>query len=147
MPLTSGEQKTEKPMKRIIIALAAVVIGIQLIPVKRINPAVVSDFDGPSEVKAILQSSCYDCHSNETEWPWYSHVAPMSWLVAHDVKDGREHLNFSNWEPLKDIVWIRTQIYNMAANGQMPPTPYLTMHSDTKVTDEELVVLKKWAEE
>lgn len=134
-------------MKKIIIALIIIVVGMQLIPVKRINPAVESDFDGPAEVKAILHRSCYDCHSHETEWPWYSHLAPVSWLVAHDVKDGREHLNFSNWEPLKDIVWIRAQIYNMAASGQMPPKPYLTIHSDAKVTDEELVVLKKWAEE
>lgn len=134
-------------MKRIIIALAAVVAGIQLIPVKRINPPVVSDFYGPPEVSAILRHSCYDCHSNETEWPRYSHVAPMSWLVAHDVKKGRERLNFSNWEPLKDIVWIRMQIYHMAASGQMPLPSYLRLHSDAKVTDEELAILKEWAGE
>ena len=134
-------------MKRIIIALAAVVVGMQLIPVKRTNPAVVSDFDGPAEVKAILKRSCYDCHSNETDWPWYSYVAPVSWIVAHDVKEGREHLNFSNWEPLKDIIWIHQKICVEVADGEMPLKAYLTMHSGAKVTDEELAILKDWAGE
>jgi hypothetical protein len=147
MPLTRDEQKTEKPMKRIIIALVILVVGIQFIPVKQTNPAMISDFSGPAEVKAILQKSCYDCHSNETEWPWYSQVAPMSWLVAHDVKKGRERLNFSDWEPLKDIVWIRSMIYRQVASGQMPLKSFLTMHSDAKVSDEELATLKEWAGE
>ncbi len=132
-------------MKRIVIALVVIVVGMQLIPVKRSNPAVISDFSGPAEVKAILKRSCYDCHSNETRWPWYSHIAPVSWLVAHDVKEGREHMNFSDWEPLKDIVWIRTQIHTMVANGQMPPKYYLPMHSKAKVSTGDLAVLKDWA--
>ena len=134
-------------MKRIVIVLFILAVGIQFIPVTRSNPAVVSDFDGPSEVKAILQRSCYDCHSHETEWPWYSHVAPASWLVARDVKEGREHLNFSNWEPLKEIIWFRSMIYRQIASGQMPPKSYLTIHSGAKVTDEELAALKEWAGE
>ena len=132
-------------MKRIIIALTAVVVGMQLIPVKRTNPAVVSDFDGPSEVKAILKHSCYDCHSNETEWPWYSYVAPVSWIVAHDVKEGREHLNFSNWEPLKDIIWIHQKICAEVSDGEMPLKAYLIAHPEAKISSEELAVLKAWA--
>ena len=120
-------------MKRIVAALVFLVIGIQFIPVKRTNPAVVSDFDGPPEVKAILKRSCYDCHSHETEWPWYSHVAPVSWLVVHDVKEGREHLNFSNWEPLKDIVWIHQEICREVAEGEMPLKIYLLMHADAEI--------------
>lgn len=132
-------------MKRIVIALVAVVVGIQLIPVKQLNPAVVSDFDGPSEVKTILQKSCYDCHSNETQWPWYSHVAPVSWIVAHDVKEGREHLNFSNWAPLKDMVWIHQEICEEIAEGKMPLKAYLIAHPAAKISSEELSVLKAWA--
>ena len=134
-------------MKRTIIALCIIIIGIQLIPVKRTNPAVVYDFDGPSKVKAILQRSCYDCHSNETEWPWYSHVAPISWMVAHHVEDGREHLNFSEWEAMREMGWIRSEIFEEVTEGKMPLKSYLLMHSDAKVTDEELAALKEWAGE
>jgi hypothetical protein len=133
-------------MKRAIIALVVIVAGIQFIPVKRTNPPVVSDFSGPKDVGAILKRSCYDCHSSETKWPWYSHVAPISWLVAHDVAEGREHLNFSNWEPLKDVVYIRATIYGMVAKGDMPPKIYLLNHSEAKVSDEALALLKNWGE-
>ena len=105
------------------------------------------DFDGPEEVKAILKRSCYDCHSNETEWPWYSHLAPVSWLLADHVEEGREHLSFSDWEPLKDMAWVRSRIYNMAEAGQMPLESYLLLHSKAKLSEDDLAVLKKWAEE
>lgn len=132
-------------MKKVIIVLVVLVIGIQFIPVKRTNPDVVYDFDGPSDVKAILKRSCYDCHSNETDWPWYSRMAPVSWLLADHVHEAREHLNFSDWEPLKDVVYIRAQIYNMVATGKMPLKSYLPMHPDAKITSEDLAILKKWA--
>lgn len=135
--------------KKTIIVLTVLIvgfIGIQFIPVKRTNPAVVYDFDGPSDVKAVLQRSCYDCHSNEADWPWYSHVAPVSWLVAHDVKEARDHLNFSDWEPLKDQTWVPDHVYKMVANGEMPPKIYLLMHSDAKVSSGDLAVLRQWAE-
>ena len=134
-------------MKRTIIALCIIIICIQLIPVKRTNPAVLYDFDGPDPVAAILQRSCYDCHSNETEWPWYSHVAPISWMVAHHVEDGREHLNFSEWEAMREMGWIRSEIFEEVTEGKMPLKSYLLMHSDAKVTDEELAALKEWAGE
>ncbi|HSR87695.1 MAG TPA: heme-binding domain-containing protein [Pontiella sp.] len=132
-------------MKWPVIALCAIIAGIQLIQVQRTNPEVVYDFDGPSEVKALLKRSCYDCHSNETEWPWYSHVAPASWLVDHHVEDGRKHLNFSEWEALRVMGWIRNEIVEEVAGGKMPPKSYLRMHSDAKVTAEELAILQEWA--
>ena len=134
-------------MKWLVIALCITIVGIQLVPVKRTNPEVVYDFDGPEEVKAVLKRSCYDCHSNETEWPWYSRVAPASWLVSHHVEDGRKHLNFSEWEALKEMGWIRSEIVEEIAEGKMPMKSYLRLHSEAKVTDEELAVLKKWAGE
>jgi len=132
-------------MKKIIIALIILVAGMQLIPVKRTNPEVVYDFDGPAEVKTILQKSCYDCHSHETKWPWYSYVAPMSWLVAHDVKDGRAHLNFSDWAPLKNIVYIHQEMAAEVAEGKMPLKAYLLAHPEAAVTPAELAILKDWA--
>ena len=84
-------------MKKFIIFLVVVIIGIQFIPVERTNPPVVSDIDAPSEVKDILRKACYDCHSNETKWVWYTKIAPASFLAVKDVNEGREHLNFSEW--------------------------------------------------
>jgi hypothetical protein len=134
-------------MKRVFLILAFGIIAIQLIPGKRANPPVVYDFDGPAEVKAVLRKSCYDCHSNETEWPWYSRVAPMSWLVVRHVNDGRKHLNFSEWEALKDMGWIREEIHEEVAEGKMPMKSYLLLHSDAKVSETEQAVLKDWAGE
>jgi len=136
-------------MKKTIIVLTVLVvgfIGIQFIPVKRTNPAVVYDFDGPPAVKAVLQRSCYDCHSNETDWPWYSHVAPVSWILSSHVQEARDHLNFSDWEPLKDKAWVPDHVYKMVANGEMPLKSYLLMHSDAKVSSGDLAVLRQWAD-
>lgn len=131
--------------KKILLFVLVIVVGIQFIPVQRTNPRVVYDFNGPAEVEAILRRSCYDCHSYETEWPWYSYVAPVSWLVVHDVEEGREHLNFSEWEALQNMVWIHSKIHAEVAEGKMPMEIYLLMHSDAKVTEDELRILKEWA--
>ena len=89
-------------MKKWIMLLAIVAIGIQLYPVARTNPPVTADFSGPAEVKAVLKTACYDCHSNETRWPWYSYVAPLSWLVTHDVEEGRAEFNLSAWGTISE---------------------------------------------
>jgi hypothetical protein len=78
-----------------VFSLLALGILIQLIPIRRDNPPATGSVAAPPEVMSILRRSCYDCHSNETIWPWYSRVAPVSWLVARDVHEGRRHVNFS----------------------------------------------------
>ena len=85
------------PLVRIILVMVVVLVGIQFIPVNRSNPPVEEEIPVLPEVKAILKRACYDCHSNETVWPGYSRVAPVSWLLAWDVGEGREELNFSTW--------------------------------------------------
>ncbi|MDH5429724.1 MAG: heme-binding domain-containing protein, partial [Nitrospirota bacterium] len=82
---------------RVVVGMAIVLIGIQFIPVNRTNPPMEEEIVALPDVKAILKRACYDCHSNETIWPWYSQVAPASWLLAWDVAEGREELNFSTW--------------------------------------------------
>lgn len=133
-------------MKKVIIALALIFIGIQFIPVTRTNPEVVSDFAGPMDVKNILKRSCYDCHSNETKWPWYSYVAPASWFVTHHVEEGRAHLNFSNWAQISGNMYLRGEICEEIEQGEMPLESYLLLHSRAKVSEEELDTLKLWAE-
>lgn len=78
-------------MKKFIAFLVVVFIGIQFIPVERTNPPVVSDIDAPSDIKDILRKACYDCHFNETNWAWYTKIAPMSLLTAKDVEEGRKN--------------------------------------------------------
>ena len=93
----------KKKLKWIFAALVAVFALLQLTNPPRTNPPVVPGHDlmdtnpPPPEIAARLRAACYNCHSHETKWPWYSHVAPVSWLVAGDVTRGRERLDFSDW--------------------------------------------------
>ena len=133
-------------MKKFIAFLVVVIIGIQFIPVERTNPPVVSDIDAPSEVKDILRKACYDCHSNETKWVWYTKIAPASFLAIKDVNEGREHLNFSEWgnytnrtEKIKEEIWEEVR------EEHMPPWMYRVSHSESKLTPEEKNLLRNWA--
>jgi len=136
---------------RLQVALACILVlaAIQLIPVHRTNPPVLSEVDAPAPVMAILRRACYDCHSNETRWPWYSHVAPMSWLVVSHVNEGRGDLNFSEW-PLLDFesqslsfVDIRRQI----TERKMPLRSYKWMHRDARLTQEDRDAILQWVGE
>lgn len=133
----------KKALKYLFFVLAALFVGIQFIPVERTNPPVLADYNGPSEVQKVLRNSCYDCHSNETLWPWYSKIAPVSWLVAHDVKEGREELNFSNWPKYASDAHLVEEIYEEVAEGEMPMPIYLITHPSAKVSPEALRLLKK----
>ena len=135
-------------MKRTVIALCIIIIvGIQLIPVNRTNPEVAYDFDGPAEVKAILKRSCYDCHSNLTEWPWYSRVAPVSWLVSKDVKKGRDELNFSEWGEYSDRRRTRKleEIEEKVADKEMPLKLYVRLHPGAALSVADAETLIEWS--
>ena len=136
-------------MKKVLIVLAIIIIAIQFIPLNRTNPPVKADFDGPAEIKSILKRACYNCHSNETVWPWYSYVAPVSFLVASDVNEAREHLNFSNWGNLsrKKQVRYRGGIWEMISNEEMPPWQYKIMHSESSLSQEDKNLMKGWSGE
>jgi hypothetical protein len=128
----------------IIIVL---LIIIQFVPVTLTNPRVESDMPAPPDVKAILKVSCYDCHSHETLWPWYSKVAPMSWLLASDAEEGREKLNFSAWNkypPEKQSLLI-AEAMDEVREGGMPPWFYVIKHSAAKISLDKLKVLETWA--
>jgi hypothetical protein len=125
--------------------LVAIFLGIQLIPVDRSNPPVVLNLEAPIEVKTLLKRSCYDCHSNEVSWPWYGYVAPVSWLVAYDVKEGREELNFSEWNKHSGDAEMKEEIIEEITEGEMPLPIYLITHSNATVSEQELATLKQWA--
>ena len=120
------------------LGLAALLLAIQLVPYGRDhdNPPVTRDAPWPTpEGRRPAVAACYDCHSNETKWPWYSHVAPMSWLVQRDVENGRRELNFSNWDGDAD------DAAESVADGSMPPRNYTLLHPDARLSDEEKAAL------
>jgi mono/diheme cytochrome c family protein len=136
-----------KKKRMMLIAVAALLAGAQFVPVHRTNPADGGDVVAPAGIAAILERSCYDCHSNRTKWPWYSSVAPVSWLVAHDVNEGREHLNFSRWReyPAKDRKRLAEEAVEEVEKGAMPMKIYLLMHRSAKVDASGLENLRGWA--
>jgi len=131
---------------RIVVVLVIVLVGIQFIPVDRSNPPVEEEIPASPEVKAILKRACYDCHSHETIWPGYSQVAPVSWLVAWDVGEGREELNFSTWNRYgqKKRDKIIKEIWEEVQEGEMPPWFYLPLHPDARLSDNDRSVLRAW---
>src|SRR6185503_8478001 len=99
--LLGGRPCESSRMRRVLLVAVALLLAMQLVPVARTGrPGAVVRLDAPAEVAAALRLACYDCHSQATVWPWYSRIAPVSWLVAHDVVEGREHLDFSTWDAL-----------------------------------------------
>ncbi|HXC31211.1 MAG TPA: heme-binding domain-containing protein [Verrucomicrobiae bacterium] len=143
------------PVKWIVVGAIAFLILIQAIQPSRTNPAVVpsrsleAHVEVPAQVQAVLKRSCYDCHSSSTVWPWYSHVAPVSWYVVHDVNTGRGHVNFQNWEAQineqegKEHLGL---ICKLVRQGQMPPADYRFMHEGTNVTPEETATICAWSQ-
>ena len=128
------------------VSIAVIALLIQAIPVRRINGPVEADVKAPPEVERILRRACYDCHSNETVWPGYSRVAPASWLVAHDVHDGRNELNFSIWNRY-DTVMRRKKLdraRDEVKSGDMPPAYYVWMHPNARLSDADKALLERW---
>ncbi|MCA8982124.1 MAG: heme-binding domain-containing protein [Planctomycetaceae bacterium] len=135
--------------RRILIVVVAALLCLQFVPIDRSNPPVEADLIAPAEVKSILKRACYDCHSNETKWPWYSYIAPGSWLMAADVKEGRAALNFSEWsndydeedtpEMFQEICWPSIE------SGEMPLWFYLPLHPESRLSPQDLTVLKEWS--
>jgi len=133
--------------KWIIIGIVVLIIAIQLWPVERTNPPVSADLQAPPEVKAVIRTACYNCHSNETQWPWYGYVAPVSWVIASDVMEAREDLNFSEWGsiPVGDRPAAAKHIWKMANEGKMPLPMYRLMHPEARLTEDQKKILQNWS--
>ncbi len=132
----------------IIFALMLLFFGlIQLIPITQSNPAVVKEVEAPPQIHALLKRACYDCHSHETVWPWYSHIAPVSWLLAWDVHEGREELNFSMWNQYtgKKKEKKLKEIAEEIEEGEMPPWFYLPLHPEAQLSSHDEQQLREWA--
>ncbi len=134
-------------LKLCVIALALFVVVAQAFRMDKTNPPVTADLSAPAPVKEIMKRACYDCHSNETVWPWYSDVAPLSWLLAYDVHEGRAELNFSDWgtyrvaRRLKELEKIRREV----TDGEMPPWYYVyPMRPDRRLSTTDREALFAW---
>lgn len=132
--------------KKILIGASSTLLGLvlvaQVIPYGREhdNPPVTKEpkWDSP-KTRELAQKACFDCHSNESVWPWYSEIAPMSWLVYHDVEEGRAHLNFSEWDKPQHG-WH--EVVEMIEEGEMPLPIYIPLHpeADLSTADTEALI-------
>jgi cytochrome c551/c552 len=135
-----------KILGRVLLGVLVLLVAIQFVPVNRSNPPVESEVPAPASVRAVLRRACYDCHSNETVWPWYSHVAPVSWLVASDVRGGRKELNFSAWNRLPAQRQARKlkETWKEVSERDMPPWYYVPMHRDARLSAGDLETMRGW---
>ena len=121
-------------------------LAAQIVPMPPLNTAAPEGLTAPAPVKSLLKSSCYDCHSTETRWPWYSHVAPISWLIYRDVEQGRKQVNFSDWASYRPITkrhklqWMGRAV----SEENMPPLHYLLMHPRARLSPMDRELLEHW---
>lgn len=133
----SARGRAHRVLRIGLVGAVGVFFAIQLVPYgwSHPNPPVVQDAPWPdAESAAIARESCYACHSNETDWPAYSYVAPFSWLVRRDVEDGREELNFSTWGRDDGET---DDAAETILEGSMPPDTYTMVHRGARLTDDE----------
>ena len=127
---------------------AIALLAAQLVRFDRSNPPVRGDLSATAVVKDAFQRSCYDCHSNETRWPWYSGVAPVSWWVHYEVEEGRRRLNFSEWTDYASDPGTEDQkldeVERLIASDAMPPWYYRATHPDAPLTPDERAAIARW---
>jgi hypothetical protein len=141
-------------VKKVILALAAFFIAIQFAQPQRTNPPIIpskalaAHVKVPEEVQSILMRACGNCHSNQTVWPWYSHIAPLSWVITDDVNQGRRHMNFQDWRARirKQASDPPLDICKEAREKGMPPFTYRMVHKDARLTPQEIDALCSWSQ-
>ena len=131
------ESSTRRRSRSIGFGVLGVLLAIQLVPYGRdhINPSATMEpmWDSPT-TRALTKQACFDCHSNETKWPAYSNIAPVSWLIQRDVNQGRRVLNFSEWERSHQEA---VDAVEEVREGEMPPVLYMLMHGHARLNASE----------
>jgi hypothetical protein len=121
----------------VVLGTVGLLLVLQLVPYGRDhdNPAVSAEPPWVDDrTRDLAVSACFDCHSNQTDWPWYSHVAPVSWLLQRDVDDGRAVLNFSEWDREQKEADDAAEV---VVESEMPPSRYLPLHPDARLSQAE----------
>jgi hypothetical protein len=138
-------------LAKLLLTIATAAIAMQAVRYPRTNPRVEHDLVAPAEVKAALRRACYGCHSNETAWPWYTAIAPASWIIHHDVEEGRRRLNFSSWGDYADDPGTLSQkldeIEKSVAAGDMAPWYYRMLHPDARLSEPQRDTLLRWVKQ
>ena len=142
-------------MKWLLVGALIIFAAALLINPRLTNPPLIAGQDltatnsPPPEIVKLIHNACYDCHSDETKWPWYSHVAPVSWWLVEHVEDGRKRLNFSNWphDDSKRAARRWRSIADSVSEGDMPLPGYDKMHPAARLTTEERNKISQWAEQ
>lgn len=141
-----------KKLGKIIGVIVLVLVLIQLIPVDRANKPVeakdnfVEVKQTPEKIKVLLKNACYDCHSNETNYPNYAYVAPISWSVKQHINEGRTHLNFSEWMKFSKEARLSMLKNTVASldNKTMPIQGYIVYHKEANLSDAERTLLSEF---
>ncbi|XLS27866.1 heme-binding domain-containing protein [Flavobacteriaceae bacterium M23B6Z8] len=144
-----------KILKKLLIVLLIVFIVIQFFrPEKNLSDTIpATDFiamTNPSPaIETTLRNACYDCHSNNTNYPWYNQIAPVSFMIAEHVKDGKKHLNFSEWGTYssKKKAHKLEELVEEVEEGHMPESSYTWMHAEAKLTKNQIEELNNWAKD
>lgn len=144
-----------KVLKKILLALLVILIAMQFyIPEKNsaetdLKTVFLTETNPSKEVQKILTTSCYDCHSNTTAYPWYNNIAPISYWLADHVKDGKKHLNFSDWEnySLKKKDHKLEEVIETVESGEMPLNEYTWTHGEANLTDAQKQALITWVKD
>ncbi len=139
-------------IKKITIALSAILVIIQFFRIDKTNPPVIQENDfltitnPPEDISKMIKSACYDCHSNESKYPWYTNISPISWWVKDHINEGRRELNFSEWGTFKDKRKKHKleEVYEEVEEGEMPLESYLIIHDEAKLTTDQKTALINW---
>ncbi len=146
---------SKPPFRRLaLLALLAALVAIQFVPTgldrAPADPALSLErrLEPSPEIASILQRSCNDCHGTPRSWPWYASVAPVSWLIARDVKEAKEHADFSLWGRMDAgrQAKVLDEIREEAQRGSMPPGNYLRVHRDARLSPGEVQLIGAWTE-
>jgi len=147
-------RKTGKMMQWASAAAILGAVAIQFVRPARTNPVTIPErtlaarVGVSGEAAVVLDRACRDCHSNDTRWPWYSNVAPISWFVIDHVDHGRRHMNYSDWAQYapQDADRLLKNICAFARKDTMPLPSYLRMHREARLSDADVAALCDWSE-
>jgi hypothetical protein len=142
-------------VRKVVLALVVILIAMQVFQPNRTNPPMIpsrslsAHVAVPQGVYSALMRGCGDCHTNQTRWPWYSRVAPYSWVITDDVNQGRRHLNFEDWEAQEGPKQANDHLADICKEIQqkgMPPFSYRLLHPESKLRPEEISSICAWSQ-
>lgn len=142
-------------VKRVVVCAVVLLVVAQLVPANHHNPgtdpqrSIFAKEQVPAPVQTVFRRSCANCHSNETEWPWYSYIAPASWIIADDVHSARKKMNLSEWAdyPANKREEKLEEICEQLTDGDMPDAKYLLVHRNARLTSQEREAVCQWTED